>query len=110
MSLAPGTFDYAGMPTRVGVAAKARPLPGRWLIAVALVAVAVALVELALVWPFTVDDAYITLRYARNLTTGVGPTFNRTGPRAEGYTSGLWTLILTLPSLVGATPVIAAKL
>src|SRR5438128_1280326 len=46
-------------------------------------AVAAGLASLALfaylaqrVWPFTVDDSFITLRYARNLAAGYGPTFN----------------------------------
>jgi arabinofuranosyltransferase len=43
--------------------------------------------------PYTVDDAFITFRYARNLSSGLGPVFNP-GERAEGYTSFLWMLLL----------------
>lgn len=38
------------------------------------------------------DDAYISLRYARNLATGAGLVFNP-GERVEGFTNPLWTLI-----------------
>lgn len=42
------------------------------------------------------DDAYISLRYARNLSQGMGMVFNP-GVRLEGYTNFLW-IILTLPA------------
>lgn len=41
--------------------------------------------------PFT-DDAYIFLRYGRNLVDGHGLVFNP-GERVEGFTSPLWTLL-----------------
>ncbi|TPV93604.1 MAG: hypothetical protein B7733_19650 [Myxococcales bacterium FL481] len=39
------------------------------------------------------DDAYISLRYARNLVEGHGLVFN-VGQRVEGYTNFLWTVLL----------------
>lgn len=39
------------------------------------------------------DDAYISLRYARNLADGLGPVWNP-GERVEGYTNFLWMAIL----------------
>jgi hypothetical protein len=39
------------------------------------------------------DDAYITLRYARNLADGVGAVWNP-GQHVEGYTNFLWMAIL----------------
>ncbi|MDP9238735.1 MAG: hypothetical protein M3P30_15285 [Chloroflexota bacterium] len=39
------------------------------------------------------DDAYITLRYARNLADGVGPVWNP-GQHVEGYTNFLWMVVL----------------
>lgn len=61
------------------------------------------LVVLALLCPgvasFTdagmVDDAYIVLRYARNIWAGEGLVFNF-GELVEGYTSPLWLVSLTL--------------
>jgi arabinofuranosyltransferase len=44
--------------------------------------------------PF-VDDAWISLRYARNLVEGHGLVFNP-GERVEGYTHPLWVLLDTL--------------
>jgi len=38
------------------------------------------------------DDAFITLRYSRNLADGLGPVWNR-GERVEGYTTFLWMLM-----------------
>ena len=46
---------------------------------------------------YTVDDAYISLRYARNLADGHGLVFSTDGsPPVEGYTNFLW-VILTSP-------------
>jgi arabinofuranosyltransferase len=47
----------------------------------------------ALSLDFQEDDAYITLRYARNLVAGHGPVWNP-GEHVEGYTSFLWMLLL----------------
>jgi arabinofuranosyltransferase len=41
------------------------------------------------------DDAYISLRYARNWVEGFGLVFNP-GERVEGYTNFLWTSLLAL--------------
>ena len=60
-------------------------------------------------WPFTVDDTYITLRYSRNLADGLGPTFNAVGPRAEGYTTFLWMLVLAVPHRAGLDAATFAK-
>lgn len=43
-------------------------------------------------WSFTVDDTFITLRYARNLAQGYGLTWNPGETPAEGYTSFAWTV------------------
>jgi arabinofuranosyltransferase len=57
-----------------------------------------------------IDDAYISLRYARNLATGHGLVWNP-GERVEGYTNFLWVLVLALiragPFTVWALGVIA---
>ena len=42
---------------------------------------------------FIVDDAYITLRYARNLADGAGPVWNAS-ERVEGYTSLLAVVLI----------------
>ena len=76
------------------------------LIALGLVAFAALC---AVLWRFTVDDAYTTLRYARHLAEGLGPTFNRAPPRAEGYSSLLWMLLLAPPHALRLDALAAAK-
>jgi arabinofuranosyltransferase len=80
-----------------------------WPWAVAAVAALVLSAGVTKAWPFTVDDTYITLRYSRNVAQGFGPTFNATGPRAEGYTTLLWMLLLVVPHGLGLDAVAFAK-
>ncbi|MCB1157105.1 MAG: hypothetical protein KDK45_06340, partial [Leptospiraceae bacterium] len=54
----------------------------------------IALIQ-ALAYRWVCDDAFISFRYARNLTKGLGLVFNE-GERVEGYTNFLWTLLLSL--------------
>ena len=42
-------------------------------------------------WPYTVDDAYIVARYARNLAHGDGYAFN-VGEPSDGVTGPAWVL------------------
>ena len=60
-------------------------------------------------WYFTVDDAFISFRYAENVTQGHGLTFNP-GERVEGYTNFLWVLILAFFHVLGADTVVTAKI
>ena len=60
-------------------------------------------------WPFTVDDTFITLRYAEHLAAGHGPVYNLDPPRAEGYTSFLWMILLALPHLFSVDALFSAK-
>jgi hypothetical protein len=107
---APRTFDKATKELIVGIGSTAdtkdvsshtarvdlrRPVP----ILCALVLGAIVAFQVASVWPFTADDSYITLRYARELAAGNGPVF-QPGLRAEGCTTFLWMLLLALPHLV----------
>ena len=58
----------------------------------------------------TLDDAYITFRYARHLAEGYGlGAWNRTGERVEGYSSLLWTLMLGGAAWLGLDVRIASK-
>ncbi len=57
---------------------------------------------------YTVDDAYISFRYARHLAEGHGLVFN-TGERVEGYTNFLWTLVHSLCIGAGFRPELFAK-
>ena len=49
---------------------------------------------------FTVDDAYIAMRYSRNLAEGRGLVYNA-GEYVEGFTSPLWVLILAAAHALG---------
>ncbi|HEX4447664.1 MAG TPA: hypothetical protein VH044_13035 [Polyangiaceae bacterium] len=82
---------------------------GTWPFAIAALAVAAFGVSVVHAWPFTVDDTYITLRYSRNVADGLGPTFNATGPRAEGYTTFSWMVALVLPHALHLDALVAAK-
>ncbi|TKD09244.1 hypothetical protein [Polyangium fumosum] len=57
---------------------------------------------------FTIDDAYISFRYARNFAEGHGLVYNL-GERVEGYTNFLWTVLLGVFATLGARPEITAK-
>lgn len=60
-------------------------------------------------YSFTVDDAYISFRYASNLAAGDGLVFNL-GERVEGYTNFLWTLLLGLLIRFGSDPEVVSKI
>ncbi|MBZ0115678.1 MAG: hypothetical protein K8H88_01695, partial [Sandaracinaceae bacterium] len=53
----------------------------------ALAALGVVIVA-ALAWPFTIDDAFVTARYAERLARGQGYTMND-GPPTDGVTGPL---------------------
>jgi len=51
---------------------------------------------------FVTDDAYISFRYARNLTHGLGLRYNAgEEPPVEGYSNFLWTLYAALIEALG---------
>src|SRR5277367_618916 len=62
----------------------------RWLIAGALA----ALVPALFMWGFTVDDALISVRYARHVLSGAGWRFDGGGPSTDGVTPLPWPLLL----------------
>ncbi|MEM7608213.1 MAG: hypothetical protein AAF411_22905 [Myxococcota bacterium] len=51
-------------------------------------------------WPFTVDDAFITLRYGQNLVEHGSYAFNA-GDTSDGVTGPLWVLPAALAALAG---------
>ena len=78
-------------------------LVSRW--TVFLVSLVVFLLLAEQFFDHTVDDAFISFRYARNLIEGHGLVFNP-GERVEGYTNFLW-LMLVVPALaLGVDPVV----
>ncbi|WP_044985403.1 hypothetical protein [Sorangium cellulosum] len=85
------------------------PLSGRLHLALGLVLPAIVLVaNMVRVRSFTIDDAYISYRYARNFARGLGLVYNA-GERIEGYTNFLWTVLLAAFIKVGLDPDVVAK-
>jgi arabinofuranosyltransferase len=58
---------------------------------------------------FTVDDSYISFRYARNFARGLGLVYNE-GERIEGYTNFLWTVLLGVGIKIGIGPETLSKI
>ncbi len=61
-----------------------------WFLAIAIVAAVI--IRLAIGYG-SIDDAFITFRYARNLADGLGFVYNA-GERVIGTTTPLWTMIM----------------
>lgn len=70
-------------------------MPVRTILAVllAVAAVAVFVATYVQLWPFLIDDVFISARYARHLVEGHGLVWI-VGERVEGYTNFLWTVLL----------------
>ncbi len=77
---------------------------------IVLSAVAIFSVHVWKLHAFTLDDAFISFRYAENLARGDGLVFN-TGehPRSEGITSPLWAVLLSPLSRLSVDLVLASK-
>ncbi len=69
---------------------------------------AVATINMWRLSAHTVDDAYISFRYARNFARGLGLVYNA-GERIEGYTNFLWTVLLGGGIKLGLDPDLLAK-
>jgi hypothetical protein len=76
-----------------------------WLCAGA--ALAVGIVRDA--WPWMVDDAFISLRYAQRLVDGAGLTWTD-GERVEGYSNLLWVLLTAALGALGIDWLVAVRL
>ena len=68
-------------------------MPGRWRHYLPLYIGLIALLARVIPTPRTIDDAFITFRYARNLVHGIGFVFNA-GQHVLGTTTPLYTLLL----------------
>ena len=59
---------------------------------------------------YTMDDSYITFRYASNFSSGHGLVFNSgEHPRAEGITSPLYAVLLAPAALSGIDMLVYSK-
>lgn len=59
-------------------------------------------------WQYTVEDAYISFRYARNWAAGNGLVYNL-GDRVEGYSNFAWVMVGGALTRLGFEPVNAMK-
>jgi hypothetical protein len=73
----------------------------RWILGGAIACLGLA--HLAYHASYTLDDAYITYRYSRNLARGLGLVYNP-GEYVKGYSNTIHTLLMTLPELFGRDP------
>lgn len=100
---APGARNVGHPRKESGVAQERRsaaPAPRNGFLAAAFGLAGVVLVVHARSYDFIADDAFIALRYVRNLVEGQGLVYNPR-ERVEGYTCLLWVLLLALPGAAG---------
>lgn len=84
---------------------------GPWIVFFAVLVLATwrLAVLLDAAFPSTADDAYITLRYSRNLVEGAGVAWNRGGPPVEGYSNFLFVLLGALALAIDLDPMLLLK-
>ncbi len=58
---------------------------------------------------YTIDDAYITFRYSKNLASGNGMVWNPGGAHTQGYTNFLFMLIIAFGYKLSIPPLIMAQ-
>lgn len=80
-------------------------------ILILLIAVIIFLAHISYYWDFFVDDAYISLRYAKNLTEIGSLRFNLSTDRPiEGYSNFLWIIVTSVLFLFPIDQVLAVKI
>ncbi len=72
--------------------------------AACIVAIAILAISAWPSLPSMVDDAYVSLRYARNLGLGNGLVYNAGQPPVEGYTNFLWVVWMAPGTLLPIHP------
>lgn len=85
------------------------PTPWRWTLLAIAPALLLLWAQVAVVWPFCSDDAFISLRYSERLLAGEGLTWTD-GERVEGYSNLLWVLLCAGLGALGLDLVTAARL
>jgi len=77
--------------------------------ALLILPVGVLLAQSVLFYPFTIDDAFISFRYAKHWAEGHGLVWNIGEAPVEGYTNFLLVVLLALGYRLGISPLIVAK-
>ncbi|KTD03290.1 hypothetical protein [Fluoribacter gormanii] len=62
------------------------------------------------IWPFTIDDMYISLRYAKHWAGGEGILWNLHSPPVEGYSNFSFVALGALTLLLKGNPIIVLKI
>ena len=94
-----GTTRHAG--------ARTSRLPAGLIIAAA--AVLAFAVQVVVLRRFVTDDAFISLRYARNFAAGHGPVWNPGGPAVEGFSNPAFVFAEALAFRLGVDGVLVAR-
>ena len=81
-----------------------------WSSALLAIGILILLVMEWLLFPLTVDDAYISYNFSNNFAQGHGLVWYPGGDPVEGYTNFLWVVILSTFIKVGFDVVLIAKI
>ncbi|WP_035891110.1 hypothetical protein [Legionella norrlandica] len=68
------------------------------------------ILQIYAIWPFTIDDMYISLRYARNWAAGDGLLWNLNEKPVEGYSNFSFVVLGALSILLKINPVLSLKI
>ncbi|KTD48890.1 LphB [Legionella rubrilucens] len=81
-----------------------------WVVFLLLVFIYLFILQIKAIWPFTIDDMYITLRYARHLAMEGQLLWNIGEPPVEGYSNFSFLILAAYVLKWGGDPVFALKL
>ncbi|MCW8410122.1 protein LphB [Legionella sp. PATHC035] len=66
--------------------------------------------QIQAIWPFTIDDMFISLRYAKHWAAGEGLLWNLHAPPVEGYSNFSFVALGALTLLFKGNPVVVLKM
>ncbi|QQR88869.1 MAG: hypothetical protein IPJ88_11610 [Myxococcales bacterium] len=81
-------------------------LSSKWFLALCA---ALCITLASVCWAFTIDDAWIVARYAKNIVIGAGYAFNP-HLRSDGVTGPLWIVPMITAEVLGLDPINFAKI
>jgi hypothetical protein len=86
-------------------------LKGRWqYIFYFALLVYLLILQIRAIWPFTIDDMYITLRYAHHWASGLGLLWNPNSVPVEGYSNFTYVVLAAVAFLLHLDPVVTLKI
>ncbi|PWY57505.1 protein LphB [Legionella qingyii] len=68
------------------------------------------ILQIQAIWPFTIDDMYISLRYAKHWAGGEGLLWNLHAPPVEGYSNFSFVALGALTLLLKGNPIVVLKI